>query len=310
MATGRGEAAAAAVRWLPASPLGRRRSLGRRSFPYLLVLPIVGYEAVFLLWPIVRGLQFSFSTRGAGHGLGNYRRMLHDPAFWAVMRNTLVYTGLVIAFALLAGLGAALLMNRAFPGRTLSRALLTTPWAFPDVPTAVAFLWMLDPTFGVMNVFARLLPGVNSNPQWLNQQQLAMAMVVTITAWKGFPFYSLVILAALQSVPGELYEAARVDGATAWRRFWHVTLPHIAPTLSLLAVLASIFSLQQFTLIWLTTGGGPVNATETLAINIYQQAFRFFDFNYASALAAAGLVIAALAVFVFIWTERLVERTA
>jgi multiple sugar transport system permease protein len=113
-----------------------------------------------------------------------------------------------------------------------------------------------------------------------------------------------VILAALQTVPGSLYEAARVDGATPWGRFRYVTIPAIVPTLSLLAILSSIFAIQQFTLIYLTTGGGPVTATNTLAIDIYQQAFRFYDFSYASTVAAAGLLTSALAVILFIFIEK------
>ena len=120
---------------------------------------------------------------------------------------------------------------------------------------------MLNPTFGVANVFARWLPWVHDNPQWLNSEKLALGCVIVITVWKGFPFYGLVILAALQTVPGSLYEAARVDGASPWGRFRYVTIPAILPTLSLLAILSSIFAIQQFTLIYLTTGGGPVTAT-------------------------------------------------
>ncbi len=191
-------------------------------------------------------------------------------------------------------------MNAAFFGRGTARALLATPWAFPDVPTTIAFLWMLNPTFGVANVFARWLPWVHDNPQWLNSEKLALGCVIVITVWKGFPFYGLVILAALQTVDGTLYEAARVDGASPWGRFRYVTIPAILPTLSLLAILSSIFAIQQFTLIYLTTGGGPVTATSTLAINIYQQAFRFYDFSYASTVAAAGVATSALAVVLFI----------
>jgi multiple sugar transport system permease protein len=131
-----------------------------------------------------------------------------------------------------------------------------------------------------------------------------MAIVILVTVWKGFPFYSLVLLSALQAVPEELYEAARLDGAGKIRQFFHVTLPGIRPSVALLAVLAFIYSMQQFTLIWLITGGGPVNATMTLAPAIYMQAFRFYDFNYASAMAAVGLAFAALATIAFTAVQR------
>jgi multiple sugar transport system permease protein len=284
-------------------PWARR---GRRRFPfgYLLILPIVAYEGIFLLYPMYRGLELGLEKPGGGHGLHNFDRLIHDSLFWDTVRVTLEYTGFVVVFSLLVGLGTALLMNAAFRGRGVMRAVLTTPWAFPDVPTTIAFLWMLNPTFGVANVFARWLPWVHDNPQWLNSEKLALGCVIVITVWKGFPFYGLVILAALQTVPGNLYEAARVDGAGAWARFRYVTIPAILPTLSLLAILSSIFAIQQFTLIYLTTGGGPVTATNTLAIDIYQQAFRFYDFSYASTIAAAGVVTSALAVVLFILIEK------
>jgi multiple sugar transport system permease protein len=184
------------------------------------------------------------------------------------------------------------------------RGLLTVPWAIPEVPVAITFIFMIDPTFGVFNLLARMLPGVTENPQWTLDPALAMAIVVIVTVWKGFPFYSLVLLAALQAVPEELYEAARLDGASAWRQFRHVTLPGIRPSIALLAVLAFIYSMQQFTLIWLITGGGPVDATLTLAPAIYMQAFRFYDFEYAAAMAVVGLFFSVLATLAFLAVQR------
>ena len=282
----------------------RARRGGRFPFGYVLILPIIVFEGIFLLYPMYRGLELGLQKPDGGYGLHNFTRLIHDSTFWDTVRVTLQYTGFVVVFSLLVGLGTALLMNAAFHGRGVMRAVLTTPWAFPDVPTTIAFLWMLNPTFGVANVFARWLPWVHDNPQWLNSQKLALVCVIVITVWKGFPFYGLVILAALQTVPGSLYEAARVDGASPWGRFRYVTIPAILPTLSLLAILSSIFAIQQFTLIYLTTGGGPVTATNTLAIDIYQQAFRFYDFSYASSVAAAGVLTSALAVVLFILIEK------
>jgi len=281
-----------------------RRGPRKIPFGYFLVIPIVIYEGIFLLYPMYEGLKLSLEDKNGDLGLQNFERLIHDELFWDTIKVTLEYTFFVVVLSLLIGLGTALLMNAAFKGRGLMRAVLTTPWAFPDVPTTIAFLWMLNPTFGVANVFARWLPWVEDNPQWLNSEKLALACVIVITVWKGFAFYGLVILAALQTVPGSLYEAARVDGASPWGRFRYVTIPAILPTLSLLAILSSIFAIQQFTLIYLTTGGGPVTATTTLAINIYQQAFRFYDFSYASTVAAAGVVTSALAVVLFIIIEK------
>jgi multiple sugar transport system permease protein len=277
--------------------------------PYVLVLPIVAYEAVFILYPIFLGIRSSFYKQPLGGqerwvGLANYARMFADPGFWTVMRTTLLYMLAVVVVAVGFGLFAALVLNRQFRGRTIARGLMTVPWAFPDVPTVLIFLWMLNPNFGVMNVFSGFLPWVEGNPTWLLDRGLAFASVVLVTAWKGFPFYSLVILAALQSVPADLVEAARVDGASPRQAFFAVTLPVISPTLLLLTVLASIYSFKQFTIIWLLTGGGPVGATETIAIRIYNTAFRFYDFSYAGVLGVAGFVLALTVALVFLAIQR------
>jgi multiple sugar transport system permease protein len=160
----------------------------------------------------------------------------------------------------------------------------------------------------VFNRLVRLLPFVDQNPNWLLDPTLAMAAVIIVTVWKGFPFYSLVLLAALQNVSDELYDAARVDGAGPIGQFLHVTIPGIRDTIALLAVLAFIFATQQFTLIWLITGGGPVDATTTLAPAIYMQAFRFYNFGYAGAIAVVGFLISALATIAFIFIQRRLAR--
>jgi multiple sugar transport system permease protein len=282
----------------------RRYRLGD-GVAYWLILPLLALEGVFLVYPIFRGIATSFQNPDDGsYGLSNFSTMLADPDFWAIMLRTLVFVVLVDVAVLLTGLGVALLMNRQFRGRGIVRGLLTIPWAVPEVPVAITFIFMIDPTFGVFNLLARLLPGVTENPQWTLDPTLAMAIIVIVTVWKGFPFYSLVLLAALQAVPEELYEAARLDGASAWRQFRHVTLPSIRPSIALLAVLAFIYSMQQFTLIWLITGGGPVDATLTLAPAIYMQAFRFYDFEYAAAMAVVGLFFSVLATLAFLAVQR------
>jgi multiple sugar transport system permease protein len=216
------------------------------------------------------------------------------------MQTTLIFTGLVILVAIGAGLFTALLFNRPFRFRPGARASMMMPWAMPEVPVVMIFIWILNPQFGVINVFVRLIPGVTENPQWLLDPTLAMMWMVLIASWKAFPFYSLVILAALQAIPDEIFEAARVDGAN-WRQlFLHITLPGIGTTLELLVVLACIFSFKQFTIIYLMTGGGPSGATETIVIRIYNTAFRFYDYSYAAALGVAGFVVSLVIAFFFV----------
>jgi multiple sugar transport system permease protein len=288
----------------------QRRRLGKGWLPYALILPILVYEIFFIVYPIYEGMKLSLYRQPRGGkpmkwvGLDNYSRMLRSDTFWGVMQNTAIFTIGVIIIAVGFGLGSALLLNRHFPGRTMARAMMMIPWAFPDVPAVLTFIWMLNPNFGVMNVFARWLPWVDTNPTWLLDQRLAMISVILITAWKGFPFYSLVILSALQTVSQDLMDAARVDGASKIQVFRSVTLPAISPTLLLLVVLALIFSFKQFTIIFLLTGGGPAGATETIVIRVYNTAFRFYDFNYAAALGVAGFVMALTIALVFIMIQR------
>jgi multiple sugar transport system permease protein len=276
----------------------------------MLAIPILIYEFIFILYPIEQGLETSLHKQASigkppvWIGLDNYRRMIHEPAFWHMVRQTFIYMFLVIIVAIGFGLGSALVLNRPFHGRALARGLMMLPWAFPDVPTVLVFLWMLNPNFGVANVFAGWIPFFSDHPKWLLDPNLAMFCVVMITAWKGFPFYSLVILAALQTVPPDLTDAAKVDGATKFQAFRAVTLPCITPTLLLLTVLAAIFSFKQFTIIWLLTGGGPSGKTQTIVINVYQTAFRFHDFPYAATLGAAGFVMTLTVALVFLAVQR------
>ncbi|MEZ4664520.1 MAG: sugar ABC transporter permease [Caldilineaceae bacterium] len=278
------------------------------------MLPIILFEGILLIYPIAQGVLGSFqrielaaNAAPTWVGLDNYRRMFGDPGFWQVMRVTLIFTGLVIVVAISMGLFTALLFNRSFRFRPAARGMMMMPWAMPEVPVVMIFIWILNPQFGVINIFARWIPGVTENPQWLQVPTLAMGWMVLIAAWKAFPFYSLVILAALQAVPDELYEAARVDGANPWQLFRHITLPGIGTTLELLVVLACIFSFKQFTIIYLMTGGGPSGSTETIVIRIYNTAFRFYDYSYATALGVAGFVLSVVIAFFFIILQ--VRRT-
>jgi multiple sugar transport system permease protein len=286
--------------------------------PYALALPIILYEIAMIVYPIAQGVYGSFqqielasNIEPTWVGLANYRRMFSDPDFWMVMRTTLIFTVLVIIVAIGAGLATALLFNRPFRFRPIARAALMLPWAFPEVPVVMIFVWILSPQFGVVNVLVRLLPGVTENPQWLQVPTLAMGWVVLISSWKVFPFYSLVILAALQAVPQELYEAAEVDGASRLQLFWNITVPSIRTTLELLVVLASIFSFKQFTIIYLMTGGGPSGATETIVMRIFNTAFRFYDYSYATALGVAGFVVSlVITCFFIILQSRRAKETA
>jgi multiple sugar transport system permease protein len=299
----------AGVRAVIATRQQRRRNL----LPYMLALPILIYEGIFVLLPIVQEVLSSFTSDVIGVntvkwvGGANYTRMLNDPGFWRSMRTTLIYMVFVVTLSLLIGLISALLLNEAGRGKSIVRTIITLPWAFPEVPTVLVFLWLMNPSFGVINILTQFLPGVDQNPRWFLDVKWAMPAVVMIAVWKAFPFYSLVLLAAMQTIPAELYEAAKVDGANSAQSFRYITLPSISPTLTLLGVLACIFAFRQLVLIWLTTGGGPGGATETLVIRVYNTAFRFFDFSYGATLGTAGFIVVFVITVIFSIMQR---RTA
>ena len=285
----------------------------RNVFPYLLALPIVVFEGIFVIYPIIRGLLLSGQLTQFGKtnwvGLANFKQMIHDPIFWQSIQTTFEFVFAMAGVWLVLGLAVALLMNWSFAGRGFVRALLAIPWAVPDIPVVLSFLIMLDPNFGILNRFATIIPGVHHHIQWFSAPTLAFIAIVMMVGWKGFPFFALILLSSLQSIPDDLYEAAEVDGAGAIRRFRSITFPALVPTLALLTVLAFIFSFQQFSIIYLSTGGGPGTDTSTLAVTIYLQAFEFFNYNYASAIAVVGLFLALVGTLLFIFVERRLTRS-
>lgn len=293
----------------------RHRRSRQSSLAYTLVFLIVAYLAVFILLPIVQQVLTSFSNNVVGVdnvrwvGLRNYERLFEDDDFWVAVQVTFTYMAFVVVGAVSLGLLSALLLNRKFRGRGLARSAIAVPWAFPEISAVLVFIWMCNPTFGVMNVFARLFPGIEANLSWLSDPQLAMPLVIALSIWKAFPFTFLVILAALQAIPREVYEAAEVDGANRLQALRYITIPEITPTLLLMAVLMAIFSFKQFTLIWLTTGGGPYGGiTETLVVRIFQTAFRFFDLAYGATLGVAGFVIVLGLTLLFVYAQQRQDR--
>jgi len=278
--------------------VARRRAPRPAATPYLLALPVVLYVGALVLYPIAQGIYTSFTRAellsGAPPvwvGLANYERMLRDPGFWRSLLTTFIYTSLVVATTVVASVLTALLMNAKFFGRSAARAAITLPYAFPEVAAVLLWAWMFSQQFGVLNVFARWLLPIPDNLPWLTEPRLAMFSVLAVTLWKIFPFYSLVVLTALQTVEAELYEAARIDGAGPLAAFRYVTLPGIAPTLGIMTLLVTIFSFRRFTILFLLTGGGPADSTQTLVIRVYQTAFRFFELSYGATLGVAGLVV-------------------
>jgi multiple sugar transport system permease protein len=309
------DAAAGAVgRRGTASGSRRRRSpLGSRWTPYVFLLPAAAYIVVFQAIPLLQEIYLSFTrtnllnpTRSTWVGFDNYVKVFGSAGFQQTLLTTLAYVLACVLGAVGAGLGVALLLNGRFPGRGIARALVTVPWAAPGIATALIATWMLNAQYGIVSRVLRGLGVDIGESGILDNPDLALTAILVTTIWQLFPFVAVVLLSALQSVPAELTEAAEMDGANRWWVFRVVTWQVIKPTVGLVALLMTIWSLRRFELIWLMTRGGPLGTTRTLVIDLYSQAFDSKQLGTAAAIGMVGIVIALIVVV----GSRLVARAA
>ena len=275
----------------------------RHVIPYLFIAPNMIVFTVFVFVPIVFAFYMSLNEWSLiGDpifiGLGNYVDMAQDADFWTAFLNTLIYTVGTVPTSMALGLAVAVGLNRKLPGRALLRSIYFVPVIISLVATALIASWMFNDNYGVINNALGAL-GLESVP-WLSSPRWAMPSLIITTLWIRLGFNMVVYLAALQSIPTELYDAARVDGATGRRRFRHITWPLLRPTTFLLLILNVIYSLHVFDLIYVMTGGGPGFATTVLVQYIYQQAFQESQMGYASAIGVV-LYLMLLIFTVFQW---------
>jgi len=269
-----------------------------RLVPYLLLAPALGFVALFILYPLGLNLYTSFQHRvftdPTGNrfvGIANYLAVAKDPTFWLVLRQSAVWVLGSLAFQFILGLALALLLNERFPARGLYRSLILSPWAISGVIIAIMWKWMYNPQVGVLNELLVRLGLVSHRLAFLADPGTALPAVMLTNIWRGTPFFAVMLLAALQAVPKTLYEAAAMDGAGAWHRFLHVTLPSILPMVFAALLLRTIWIFNDVDLIFVMTDGGPVRASETLATFLYKKASRDLDFGMGSALAMAMFAI-------------------
>jgi len=229
-------------------------------------------------------------------GLGNYIDQLTSPAFWAAVWRSLYFTVVSTTLELLFGLALALLMDQPLRGRWLLRTLVILPWALPTIVNALMWRWIDNAEYGALNALLTQLGLLADYKVWLSDNDLAMWMVIIADVWKMTPLVAILLLAALQSVDRELVEVAKVDGATTFQSFLMVVLPLITPVILIVLVLRTMEAFKVFDIIWIMTGGGPANSTQTIAIYAYQTAFQGYDFGAGAALGyLIALIIMALA---------------
>src|SRR5215212_3209671 len=284
------------------------RTLEREAvFSWLMLAPAVLFLLAFVAYPFGYGVYLSLEDRhvaqeGTFVGLRNYVENWRTPIFWQVAQNTFVFTFAATVFKLIGGMGLALVMNQAVPFKNLIRAALLLPWIVPTVLSTIAWMWIFDPTFSLINWL--LVHGglAERGPSWVGDGFWAMVMVVIVNIWRGLPFYAITLLAALQTISGELYEAAAIDGATARQRFLYVTLPLLKPVLIITTMFSVIWTFSDFQLVYVLTGGGPSNQTHLFATYAFNVAMGAGQLGSGASIALSMLppllmVIAALSLY-------------
>lgn len=278
-----------------------------RILGIVLLLPALIIIAVVTIYPFVRSLWISLHawnlTRPAeGHpflGLANYRYILMDPNFWESIRVTVIFVVGAVSVEIVMAIGIALMLNREFRGRTVVRVLALLPWAIPSVVNGIMWKWILNPSYGALNGLLYSLHLINQYIIWLGSPSLALASVIWADLWKETPFIMLLMLAALQTIPKELYEAARVDGANPVQSFFSITLPLIRPVLFVAVALRTIWALKSFDLIYTLTAGGPSNGTAVIGYYTYLKTFVSLQLGRGAAVAYIMTVVVLLIVVIY-----------
>ncbi|UUP19864.1 carbohydrate ABC transporter permease [Nitratireductor thuwali] len=292
-----------------APPKGGRASLARRVLPYAMLSPAVLVTLAIVFLPMAQAAWMSLHDyllwKPSGFafvGLKNFAAALSDEVFWISLKNTAIWIGLTVPAQMLLGLVTALLLNQKFPWRPVARALIIIPWALPSVVIALMWVWIYDANYGVLNEFLLRMDILKSSIPWLADPDTALYAIILTLTWQGFPFFAVMILAGLQSIPRSYYEAASIDGASAWRQFWHITLPGISGVLVTAVLLRTIWVANSIDVIFVMTGGGPGYATYTLPLYAFVKSRTNLDFGYGSALAVMFTIM--LLGFVILYLKR------
>ena len=288
--------------------LDRRRHWTGGGF----VLPTILLIALVLIYPVLVSVVQSFGQSDLGGnapyqfvGLQHYIEIAGSARFWNALGVTLIFAAGSVPFELVIGIGLALLMNESFKGKSIARLAVLFPWALPTALNALMWRWMFNSDYGVFNAIV-LQSHLASRPiDWLGEPNLAMTSMIVVAVWKTSSFMALIILAGLQAIPGELYEAGRMDGMTRWTEFREITLPLLRAPILVALILRSMDALRTFELPFNLTGGGPIDSTESLSLYAYKEIFAYLKFNSGSALVVVQfLVVFAMSVIYIIALRR------
>jgi multiple sugar transport system permease protein len=299
----------------PPGGLRSRRRVGPRLLPYALLAPALLVLGGMLLYPLgYVAVESFFDVAPLRHvgwgsaGLGNYRQLFHDSEVAASIFRTVTWTVVSVALQFVIGLTVALALRGRFPGRPVVRMLLLVPWATPAVVGALAWKWVYHGQYGLLNALLGTAGLGGLERAWLGDPATALGAVIAANVWRGFPFIAVMLGAALANVPAELHEAASIDGASRWQELRYVTLPQLRPAILLATLLSGIWTFNNFSTIYILTGGGPAGRTDILVTFVYRNGFQYFEFGYAAALSV--LLFAIVLVPSVFYVRRLGDAAA
>jgi multiple sugar transport system permease protein len=264
----------------------------RRLLVFLFMLPAAGLLLLFLTYPLGLGVWLGFTDARIGRdgiwiGLENYDSLFQDRVFWTAVQFTIIYTFFATIGKFALGLWLALLLNHHLPFKAFIRSIILIPWIVPTVLSAIAFWWIYDPQFSIISYSLQRMGLIDRYIDFLGVPNHARASLIAANIWRGIPFVAICLLAGLQTISPSLYEAAMIDGANAWQRFWHITLPMLMPILAVVLTFSVLFTFTDFQLVYAITRGGPVNSTHLMATLAFQRAIPGGQLGEGAAIAVA-----------------------
>jgi ABC-type sugar transport system permease subunit len=261
---------------------------------------------LFTAYPLFEGLRIAFTNthllkEGAGYiGFQNFIRLLSDEIFWLSLYHSVLLTSVVVFLQFVLGLILALAMNQKLPGMSLFKSIIMASWVIPVAATVILFKFMAQPDIGLINIVIRSLGFEDLNRYWLGDPDVALPFIMLLHLWRNVPFYGVAFLAAMQAIPKSFYEAAEIDGANAWYKFWYITLPGIRKMVIVMVTIHVLWTFNNFDFVYLATGGGPVNTTDVLPVYVYRQCWSSYTVGYGASIGTVMLLLLMLYFIVFI----------
>ncbi|MDO5797470.1 MAG: sugar ABC transporter permease [Eubacteriales bacterium] len=279
----------------------------KKIAPYLYVMPVLILLLIMYGYPLIKSIimslqDYKLTSSGSApfNDFANFKKMFSDTDFLLLLKNSLIYVIISVMAQFVLGLILALCLKTKFRGRGIYQSIVFLPWAFSSFVVGLMFRWSFNGEYGVVNDILMKMGIIKENVAWLGTPGLSLAVVIIAMIWMGIPFFGIMILAALQSVPDDIYEAADIDGCGMFRKFFSLTLPYIKPTIIMTVLLRTIWIFNSFDLIVIITGGGPVNYSQTLPSYMYSKAFASYDFGLASAFGVLLIVILGIYAVLFL----------